>query len=147
MFSTLAQVTYQYTTTTTSSGSGFNPVVSFIYLVVLVAAIVGMWKVFEKAGEKGWKSLIPIYNAYILLEISGKPGWWVLLLMIPFVNLYVAIVQALELAKRFGKSGTFGFFGLFLFSYVGYLILGFGDAKYDGGRYNAAAKPAAPVSQ
>lgn len=140
MFSTLAQVTYEYTTTT-SSGSGFSPITTLLYIAFIAAVIVGMWKVFEKAGEKGWKSLIPFYNTWVLFEIAGKPGWWLILALIPFVNIYVMVVLALELAKRFGKGTAFAIFGLLLFSYVGYLILGFGDAKYDGGKY----KPAAPV--
>ena len=32
-----------------------------------------MWLIFEKAGEAGWKSIIPIYNLYIMLEIIGLP--------------------------------------------------------------------------
>lgn len=143
MLSFLAQTytNYEYTTTTTSGG-GLNPVVTMLYLVFIVAMIVAMWKIFEKAGEKGWKSLIPFYNTWVLFEIAGKPGWWLVLALIPLVNIYVAVVLALELAKRFGKSTAFGVFGLFFFSAIGYLILGFGDAKYDGGKYQATA-PAA----
>lgn len=147
MFNSLAQTTTEFTTSTSTS-SGGSPVVSILYLVLLVAIIVGMWKVFEKAGEKGWKSLIPFYSTWVLFEIAGKPGWWLLLALIPFVNIYAGVVLALELAKRFGKSTAFGIFGLFFFSFVGYLILGFGDAKYDGGKYKPTATPpaAAPAA-
>lgn len=140
MLSFLAQTytTYEYTTTT-SSGSGFNPVVTLLYLVFIVALVAAMWKIFEKAGEKGWKALIPFYNTWVLFEIAGKPGWWIVLCLIPLVNIYISVVLSLELAKRFGKSTAFAIFGLFLFSAIGYLILGFGDAKYDGGKYKPAA--------
>ena len=57
------------------------------------------WKVFTKAGQPGWAVLIPIYNAYILLKIAGRPGWWILLFMIPFVNIIIAALVAIDVAK------------------------------------------------
>ncbi|NZA37286.1 DUF5684 domain-containing protein [Eubacterium callanderi] len=46
------------------------------YVFILVAG----WKLFEKAGEPGWKSLIPIYGSYILYKISWKTSmFWVYL--------------------------------------------------------------------
>ena len=59
----------------------------FFMMAVMVVVIVGFWKVFEKAGQPGWAAIVPLYNAYILLKIAGRPGWWLLLFMIPFVNL------------------------------------------------------------
>ena len=56
-------------------------------LAVLVVVIIGFWKVFEKAGQPGWAAIVPLYNAYILLKIIGRPAWWLLLFMIPFVNI------------------------------------------------------------
>lgn len=103
---------------------------------------------FKKAGHPGWAAIIPIYNIYILLKIAGRPGWWLLLLLIPFVNFVVYIVIALDVAKNFGQSPIFGIIGLWLFSFIGYLILGFGDAKYVGpGAPGAgAAAPQAPAA-
>jgi len=103
-------------------------------LVFAVLVIVGLWRVFTKAGRPGWAAIIPIYNAYTLLKVAGRPGWWLILLFIPIVNLIVAIIVSLDVARAFGKSGVFGFFGLFLFSIIGYLILGFGDARYTAPR-------------
>ena len=42
-----------------------------IYLAFIVAVIAGWWMMFEKAGEAGWKSIIPIYNVIVLLKIVG----------------------------------------------------------------------------
>jgi Family of unknown function (DUF5684) len=111
--------------------------IMIVYMVVLVVAIVAMWKVFTKAGQPGWAILIPIYNMYILTKIAGKPGWWVVLMLIPFVNIVILLLLAIDIAKAFGKSTAFGIVGLFLFSIIGYLILGFGSARYVG--------PAAPA--
>lgn len=106
---------------------GVHPV---FWLAVVVAVIVGGWKMFEKAGQPGWAILIPIYNAYIMLKIAGRPGWWLLLCFIPLVNIAIAIIVAIDVAKAFGQSAAFGFFLLFLLCGIGYLILGFGDYRY-----------------
>jgi hypothetical protein len=105
---------------------------SIIYLVIAVAYLIAMWKVFVKAGKPGWGIFIPIYNFYLLLKIAGKSGWWMFLYLIPFVNIIIAIIVAVDTAKAFGKSTAFGIFGLWMFSFIGYMILGFGDSKYIG---------------
>ena len=100
-----------------------------VMLVVGFAMIASLWKVFEKAGEPGWASIVPIYNAVVLLKIAGKPAWWILLYMIPLVNMVVTIVVAAELSKRFGKGLGFAI-GLVLLPVVFYPILGFGASRY-----------------
>ena len=109
-----------------------NPVFWIIYAVVVVVAIVALWRVFAKAGRPGWAAIIPIYNIYTLVKVSGNSGWFVLLYFIPVVNIIISVIVALGVAKNFGKSGVFGFVGLWLFSLIGYLILGFGSAQYVG---------------
>ncbi len=141
MFSLLAQSSYNYnySTNTVDSGSAaglaiFSGIWLLFWLVFAVFAVVGMWKVFVKAGKPGWAAIVPIYNTIVLLEVIGRPIWWFLLLFIPFVNIIVSVVVALDLAKAFGKDAVFGIVGLWLFSIVGILILGFGDAKYVGAK-------------
>ena len=94
--------------------------------------IIGGWKTFVKAGQPGWAILIPIYNIYIILKIAGRPWWWLLLYLIPVVNIILAVVVAIDVAKSFGQSALFGFFLLFLLAGIGYMILGFGDYRYQG---------------
>ena len=103
------------------------------YFIAIALVIAGLWMIFTKAGQKGWKCLIPFYNLYTELLIIKKPGWWLLLFFIPLVNIIMVLVVALNLAKVFGRSGLFGFFFLFLFAPVGYLILGYGSSKYQAG--------------
>lgn len=74
---------------------------------------------------------MPIYNSVVLMQIIGRPEWWVLLLFVPFVNIYIAIVSTLELAKSFGKSTGFGVLMLF-FPVIAYPMLGFGSSQYLG---------------
>ncbi|HTZ74681.1 MAG TPA: DUF5684 domain-containing protein [Candidatus Aquilonibacter sp.] len=113
------------------------------WLAIVVVFIVGMWKVFEKAGQPGWAAIIPFYNAYILLKIAGRPGWWLLLFFIPLVNIAIAIVVAIDVAKAFGQSAVFGVVLLFLLGCIGYLVLGFGNYRYVG---PAVARPAAATA-
>lgn len=103
----------------------------FVLLAVLVFFIAAIWRVFSKAGQPGWAALIPIYNMIVLVKIAGRPVWWFLLMFIPIVNIIVGLVLAIDIAKNFGKSTAFGL-GLFLFGFVFYPILGFGDAEYVG---------------
>ena len=63
-----------------------------ISLAIMGVVIAGIWKVFEKAGKPGWAALVPIYNIIVLLDIAGKPAWWLVLMLIPLVN--VAVVWA-----------------------------------------------------
>ena len=110
--------------------------VAFVFFMTCVFALVvtiiaGMWKTFVKAGQPGWGVLIPIYNAYLLTQIAKKPGWWVLLLLIPLVNIVVHVIVSVGVAENFGKGAGFGI-GLFLLPMIFYPVLGFGDATYAG---------------
>jgi hypothetical protein len=100
-------------------------------LAVFFLVLAGFWKTFEKAGKPGWACLIPIYNVFVLLNIARRPAWWFVLLLIPFVNIIVALMIAIDVARNFGKGTGFGL-GLFLFGFVFYPILGFSDARYSG---------------
>ena len=101
-----------------------------IYLIVLALMLVGLWKTFEKAGKPGWAAIVPIYNIIVLLEIAGKPVWWIILYLIPIANFIVSILVAFALAETFGKSKGWAFLMLVLLPFVGYPMLGFSDATY-----------------
>ena len=113
-------------------------VMLIIYLAIMVLIIAGAWKMFVKAGKPGWGVLIPIYNGILLLQIAGRPIWWIILLLIPIVNFIVAIIVWLDVAKKFGKGVGFGL-GLIFLGFIFVPILGFGDAKYQGGEAQPAA--------
>lgn len=126
----LAQDDFDLNNGAAAAGAGIMGMFcSLVWLALLVAVIAGVWKVFVKAGKPGWASIIPIYNLVVLLEIAGKPVWWVLLYLIPFVNLIPAIVVPIEVAKRFGKDVLFAI-GLIFLPFIFYPLLGFSDAKY-----------------
>ncbi len=113
-----------------------------VYLVIifaiLILQIIAMWKLFNKAGEKGWKSIIPIYNIVILFKISGLSPWLILAFLatiIPFIGFIVVIalnaVLAYKLAKSFGKDGGWAV-GLYFLAPIFYMILAFGKSEYVG---------------
>ena len=110
---------------------GPAPLFWAVYLVFVVAVLAAFWRVFTKAGEPGWAILVPFYNIIVLLKIVGRPGWWLILAMIPFVNFIFAIIINVDLAKSFGKGVGFAI-GLILLSPIFIMILGFGDATYQG---------------
>jgi len=100
-------------------------------IAVTVLIVAGWWKMFEKAGEEGWKAIIPIYNVITLLKIVGREWWWILLMLIPVVGFIVWIVVLLNLATSFGRGVGFAI-GLILLLPVFALILGFGSDTYRG---------------
>jgi hypothetical protein len=111
-------------------GNGWLGGVFWVFwLIWLVLILVAGWKMYVKAGQKGWVSLIPILNILGLLKIVHRPWWWILLLLIPFVNVVVGIILMLDLAKAFGKGVGMALVLVF-FTVIGYLVLGFGSAQY-----------------
>jgi hypothetical protein len=112
------------------AGGGQPPIAVIIGAVlVLLLIYASLWKIFSKAGEPGWASIVPIYNIVVLVKISGKPVWWVVLYLIPCVSLIAAILVSIGLAERFGKGTGFGI-GLAFLGPIFFPILAFGDAQY-----------------
>ena len=97
----------------TSMGSA-GPVFWIVWCAIILLMVVSMWKVFVKAGKPGWAAIIPIYNIIVLLDIAGKPMWWIILCLIPFVNFIVIILIYVAVAKNFGKGVGFALGLIFL---------------------------------
>jgi hypothetical protein len=109
---------------------------SIASLAMVFLVIASVWRLFAKAGESGWKSLVPIYNAVVLLKLVGRPGWWLLLMLVPVVNIIPAIMVCFDLARAFGK-GTGAGLGILLLGPIFIMWLAFGDARYVGPTRNA----------
>ena len=124
-----------------------------IACVIVILQIIAMWKIFKKAGQKGWKSIIPIYNLVILYRIIGISPWLILLYLtawIPFVGFIVSIVltiyQANSLAKSFGKDIGYTI-GLIFLPPIFYMILGLGSAQYVGPASSTASNTVVEQSE
>lgn len=118
-----------------------------IFLVSYILEVVGLWKMFKKADQPGWASLIPIYKTYILYKIIGVNPYWLLIsivagmfgsmipiigqLLVMAVTIYVGILTAISTANSFGKDTGFGIVAFF-FAPICHLILGCGNAEYLG---------------
>lgn len=141
MLHLIAQTTTDLQTSPDGSSVGlaiFTGVWGLFWLVVLALSIVAMWRLFVKAGLAGWASIIPFYNMYLFLKIADRPGWWLILFLIPFVNFILSLIVGMDIARKFGYGDAFGLIVCGLLG-IGYLIIGFGSAEYKGN--------AAPVGQ
>ena len=101
------------------------------FIIIWVVMVIAHWKIYEKAGKPGWAAIVPIYNIIVLLEIVGKPTWWILLFLVPCVNIVFLVWTTNLLSKSFGQSEGFTV-GLLLLGVIFYPILGFGSATYLG---------------
>lgn len=117
---------------------GLLPIMIVILFVIPISlvTIISYWRIFEKAGQPGWTSIIPVYNTIVLLKISQKPEWWVILYFIPLANTVIGIIVSIALAESFGKDTGFAI-GIILLPIVFYPILAFGGSKYSGLLYSS----------
>ncbi len=111
--------------------AAFMGVYTIVVLVIGIIAIVACWKIFTKAGEPGWASIVPFYSQYVLFKIAMGNGWFFLLQLVPLVNVVIAFLVYIKLAQAFGKGVGFGL-GLIFLNPIFVLILAFGDAEYVG---------------
>lgn len=124
-----------------------------ILLVALVISVAGLWKMFVKAGEAGWKSIIPVYSGYVMYKMcwNTKMFWialvvniiltvtlridnvfaYIICFIFAIANLVIFAKQNVYMAKAFGKGIPMGLL-LLVFPVIGDLILGFGKAEYIG---------------
>ncbi len=111
--------------------AGIYMIILIISLILSVVTIIATWKLFDKAGHEGWKSLIPIYNAYVLFEIVYGSGWKFLLCFVPFLNYVVSVMFYIRMAQAYGKGIGFGILNIFFYP-ITMCILAFGDSYYEG---------------
>jgi hypothetical protein len=105
-------------------------IVGFILVIALcVLVVISGWRIYQKAGKPGWASLIPFYNMTTLLQMVNKPLWWVVLLLVPVLNIIIYLILAVRLAHVFGKGRWFGV-GLLFLPFIFGPVLAFGKAEY-----------------
>ena len=133
------------TTQAVQAGTTAGTIIGILIgIAIYVLLIIAQWKIFTKAGEAGWKSIIPLYNLFIFCKIVDGNGWKFLLLCIPGVNVVYDIILSIRTAKAFGKGAGFAV-GLIFLPSIFWLILGFGSAQYVGPKGEAAAPEVPPV--
>lgn len=134
---------------------GMLVAISLISIAVVVVLVISYWKIFEKAGESGWKALVPVYSEYVMYKIGWEAKWFLIslalivlnlifafagLVMIAWIpsigSLVIGIIFAVKLAEAFGKSGGFAV-GLIFLPVIFFPILAFGSAQYVKGQTQA----------
>ena len=110
---------------------GEGIVIVFLAFSLIVAVIIGMAKVFQKANKPGWACIIPIYNIVVELQIVGKSPWFVLLMLIPIVNVVFVGYLNFQMAIAFGKQSWFCVLAIF-FGPLVLFTMGFDDSEYIG---------------
>lgn len=94
-------------------------------LLAFVVSVVGLWKIFEKAGEKPYYVLIPFWNIWVWIKIIDKKKWWFLYSLIPFLNVFIIMLMIVETVKCFRKNGFWYQLLSILIPFVILPILGF----------------------
>ena len=113
-----------------AAGMGFGLTALLVPLLLVIIMIAAMWRVFEKAGEAGWKSIVPFYNLYVLILIAGKPGWWFLIIaFVPLIGLIFYLLVCLSLAQKFDKGPIYGVL-LCFFGFIMFPLLAFDNSSY-----------------
>jgi len=104
-------------------------------IAVCVLMVIANWKLFVKMGEEGWKSIIPFYNLYIMLEKAGYPGLLVLLVLVPgFGSLALCVIMIMawiSLGEKFGKTTGWTVAFLVFFNMIGIPYLAWSDDTFN----------------
>jgi hypothetical protein len=84
--------------------------VFLLWVAIYVFFAVCIKRIAEKTGqtEKSWYAWVPIANAILLCWIAGKPAWWVILMLIPFVNIVIGIIVWMKVAQACSKPAWLG---------------------------------------
>ena len=94
-------------------------IIAIVISVISLLTIIEQWILFNKIGEKGWKSIIPIYNGWVYLKLGDLPGW---LILLPIANAIGLIVASFNIPKKLNKSSALGLLYLFIPN-IYYLVL------------------------
>lgn len=146
------EILYMIMETVYSNKILFYSLILFLFIFYLFA-VIGLYKIFKKANEKGWKALIPIYNIYLIYKIFWKTKYFIQIVIISFILiiptyfiysqelyellmiiltliiLYHQIIISIRCSRSFGKN-IFWSLGIIIFPYLFTIILGFNKSKY-----------------
>ena len=115
--------------TFSTSTNAPGPLFWIVTIVSFVFETAAVWTVFQKAGQPGWAAIIPIYNGIVWLKVARKPVWWILLAIIPLVNVVMAIIVVHNISKNFGHGVGFTLGIIFLSAFF-IPLLAWGDSEY-----------------
>jgi len=144
------------TTLSASDSAALAGIMLSIFLFVLIFIIVFyvftaicLGKIFKKAGKESWPAWVPFYNSWILFELGGQNGAYILFQFVPFVgNIIFMVFQFIamyNIGLKLGKTGIFILWGIFL-SPVWYAWLAFDDSKWNNNPIPTPTNPSTPIA-
>lgn len=74
-----------------------------LFVVLTLVSLYGLWLLFKKAGKQGWEAIVPFYREYIFAELSARPKWWIVWLIVPIVNIFIFFGLYFDFLKCFGR--------------------------------------------
>ncbi len=121
--------------------SAYNTLGGGLYIILIVFTFIGVvaqWSLYEKCGQPGVASIVPVWNLIVWLRIVGRPAWQILLLLVPIYNIYFFFKVFIEICQCFGKTSKLDYFLVVVLNapYVIYLGLSV-DTEYKGPLYGA----------
>ncbi len=75
---------------------------TILLLLLILFPMLNYW-MFKDAGVGGYKALIPFYNYYVWLQVIGKPWWWLLIMLVPFINFFMVMLMLVQTAVSYRK--------------------------------------------
>ena len=104
----------------------------FLWFVACIASAIGIWKMFKKAGQKPWISIIPGWNIWVICDLVFENNiLWFVLCLIPPIQVVAANVACYRFVRAFGKSVFFSILSLII-PFVIFPIVGLGKSEYVG---------------
>ncbi len=105
-----------------------------LFLIIYYCVLsVSLFFLFRKAGEAGWKGLIPGLNFVVWCKLIGRKPWWAALLLIPIVNIFIYAGMAVDMVRSFQKYRLWQSALAIVFTPIYFLYLGFSEKEIYGG--------------
>ncbi|GAC1631846.1 MAG: hypothetical protein NVS9B14_04300 [Candidatus Acidiferrum sp.] len=90
-------------------GAGFIGFFLIFALAAYVYVALALQTIAQKTNtENGWLAWIPIANIILMLNIARKPIWWIVLCLIPLVNIVIIILVWMGIAEARNKPSWWG---------------------------------------
>jgi len=106
-------------------------IILIVAWIWLIFSIIGLWKMYTKAGRPGWANLVPFYNCYCMCDIAFGNGWLFFILLLPYINYIFEIIMYYKFVRAYGH-GVFYSIAAIIFQPVFFMIIGFGESEYIG---------------
>jgi signal peptidase I len=98
-------------------------------ILFFIVSTAGLWRIFSKAGKPGWHAVVPFLNIVTWIKVIGKPKWWIIPALLPFVNVFLLLLMVVETLKCFKHDRLWQITLAVLFPFVYIPFLGFSSKE------------------